>query len=183
MSPSVSKDAIFDAAEAIVCESGAAHMTLDGVAERAQVSKGGLMYSFPTKAALLQGMIGRLIDNFEELRGKAREEFGESKPTPLMVEIKMLSQLDESHSRPSAALLAAIANQPDLMEPFQEEMHKRLDERILAGKNPDRSTILLLAAMGLHLTALLNLPLLDRAQRKKTYENLLRLAANDKKKL
>ena len=68
MSRPNSKDIILDAAEAIVCESGAAHMTLDAVAERAKVSKGGLIYNFPTKEALLQAMIGRLIDGFEDQR-------------------------------------------------------------------------------------------------------------------
>ena len=36
-----SKDAILDAAEAIVREQGAAHLTLDAAAERAGLSKGG----------------------------------------------------------------------------------------------------------------------------------------------
>ena len=39
--------------------SGAVHLTLDAVAERAGVSKGGLLYHFPSKESLLQAMVDR----------------------------------------------------------------------------------------------------------------------------
>lgn len=116
MPRSASTDTILDAAEAIVCESGAAHMTLDAVAQRAQISKGGLINRFPSKEALLQAMIGRLIDRIEELREQVRlNSAPEEIPNELVVEIKMLSSLDEASFRHSAALLAAVANQPELM--------------------------------------------------------------------
>ncbi len=158
-------------------------MTLDGVAERAQVSKGGLMYSYPTKVALLQGMIRRLLDNLELMREQLRAQSVQGKPSELMIEIKMLSQMDRMGSSPSAALLAAIANQPDLMEPFRDEMTRRFAERFLCEQNPDRSTVLFLAALGLHFAALLNVPFLDRPQREQAFKNLLRLAANDSEQL
>lgn len=182
MSPSVSKDAILDAAEGVVCESGAAHMTLDGVAERAGISKGGLMYSFPTKAALLQAMIGRLIEKIEGLREEIRAEYGDTKPSEVLIEIKLLSKLDEMGSGPASALLATAANQPDLMEPFRDEMRRRFADRVLSAKDARRSTILL-AATGLHFASLLDVPFLDPKQRKKAYEDLLCLAASEKEKL
>lgn len=179
MARSVSKDAILDAAEAMVNESGAANLTLDGVAERAGISKGGLMYTFPSKASLLQSMIGRLIDRIEESREQVRQEFNGGNQTELMVEIRVLARLDESGARSSAALLAAVANQPSLTEPFRDEMRRRLRERILSERNPNRSTILFLAALGLHLTGLLELPLLNATQRQQVYGELLRLAGDD----
>ena len=56
-----SKEAILDAAEAVVLDSGAGHLSLDIVAQKAGVSKGGLMYNFPTKKALLSAMMNRLM--------------------------------------------------------------------------------------------------------------------------
>lgn len=180
MSRSASTDTILDAAEAIVCESGAAHMTLDAVAERAQISKGGLMYRFPSKEALLQAMIGRLIDRFEELREQVRLKSAPNEiPNELVVEIKMLSRLDEASFRYSAALLAVIANQPELMEQFHERQRKRFSEKILSKEHPERSTILFLAAIGLHYTSLLNISILDKEQRMETYADLARLASGD----
>ncbi len=180
MSRSASTDTILDAAEAIVCESGAAHMTLDAVAERAQISKGGLMYRFPSKEALLQAMIGRLIDRFEELREQIRLESAPNEiPNELVVEVKMLSSLDEASCRCSAALLAVAANQPGLMEQFHERQRKRFSERILSSEHPERSTILFLAAVGLHYTSLLNISILDKEQRRRIYADLARLASGD----
>ena len=54
-----SRETILDAAEAVVLADGAAHLTLDAVAERAGVSKGGLLYHFPSKEILLQAMVDR----------------------------------------------------------------------------------------------------------------------------
>ena len=178
MARPISKEAILDAAEAIVCEEGAARMTLDGVAERAQVSKGGLMYSFPTKAALLQGMIGRLIENTEKMRERIREEHAGAPLSELEIEIRLLEAMDEQESRPAAALLAAVANQPDLMEPFRDELRKRCTERLQTGGEADRSVILYLAALGLHLSGLLNIPLYEAERRKLIFERLRRLAAD-----
>src|ERR1700692_1829110 len=45
----IDRDRILDAAERVILESGGRNFTLDAVAERAGISKGGLVYSFPTK--------------------------------------------------------------------------------------------------------------------------------------
>src|SRR5919112_4767165 len=57
-----SREKILDAAAELVSEIGAGRLTLDAVAERASLSKGGLLYNFPTKEALLQGMLERIIE-------------------------------------------------------------------------------------------------------------------------
>lgn len=181
MSLSASIDTILDAAEAIVCESSAAHMTLEAVAQRTRIIKGGLMYRFSSKEALLQAMIGGLIDSFEELREQVRLKSAPDEiPNELVVEIKMLSSLDETSSRRNAALLAVVANQPELMEQFHEQQRKRFSEKILSKEHPERSAILFLAAIiGLHYTALLNISILDKEQRMKTYADLACLASGD----
>ena len=65
-----SYDNILNAAEKVVVKVGAAHMTLDSVASKAGVSKGGLLYNFPTKEILLKAMVSRLIQYFGEERIK-----------------------------------------------------------------------------------------------------------------
>ena len=42
------RERILDAAESVVIEQGVTGMTLDAVAARAKVSKGGLLYHFPS---------------------------------------------------------------------------------------------------------------------------------------
>jgi AcrR family transcriptional regulator len=52
---------VLDAAKTVLVQQGAAHLTLDAVAAKAGVSKGGLLYHFPTKAALVDGLAERLL--------------------------------------------------------------------------------------------------------------------------
>ena len=59
------REAILRAADWVVVEEGVSGMTLEAVAREAGVSKGGLLYHFPSKEALIGGMIGRLIEGFE----------------------------------------------------------------------------------------------------------------------
>lgn len=63
--PPSSRDRILDASERLVAQTGASHLTLDAVAQSAGVSKGGLLYHFPTKEALLEGMVERHIGAVE----------------------------------------------------------------------------------------------------------------------
>ena len=58
---SSSRERILDAASQLVCEIGAGRLTLDAVADRAGLSKGGLLYSFPSKDDLLRGMVERMV--------------------------------------------------------------------------------------------------------------------------
>jgi AcrR family transcriptional regulator len=146
------------------------------VAERAGVSKGGLMYRFNSKTALLQAMVGRMIDRVEARREQMRQRLAAENPSELVIEIAMLSELEGNSAPPTAAMLAAVANDPSLMEPFREEMRSRFARRIMAGEHCRRSTLLFLAAMGLHFSGLIDLPILDGRERAQAFEDLLRLA-------
>lgn len=54
------KEKLMDAFEDILIERGENAATLDAVAKQAGVSKGGLLYHFPSKAALVDGLADRL---------------------------------------------------------------------------------------------------------------------------
>jgi len=174
-----SKEAILDAAEAIVIEAGASRMTLDAVAERSGISKGGLMYNFPTKEALLEAMIGRMGERLGQLREKARQELAPGSSNELRVEIRSLQGKSNADHRLSAALLAVAANQPELMRALLEDLRDRFLNKITANGNFTRSSILYFAALGLHFHDLLNLSLLDRKQQKEILEELMRLAGGE----
>lgn len=54
------REQVLDAFERILIRSGERAATLDAVAAQAKVSKGGLLYHFGSKNALVQGLIERL---------------------------------------------------------------------------------------------------------------------------
>lgn len=56
----VARDAVLDAFEELLIGVGERAATLDAVAKRAGVSKGGLLYHFPNKEALITAMLERL---------------------------------------------------------------------------------------------------------------------------
>lgn len=56
------RDRVLDAYETLLIEQGPAAATLDGVAAAAGVSKGGLLYHFASKDALVNGLLDRLRD-------------------------------------------------------------------------------------------------------------------------
>ncbi len=53
------------AATELAREIGPAHLSLDAVAARAGLSKGGLLYSFPTKAKLLEAVVEEYMKEHE----------------------------------------------------------------------------------------------------------------------
>src|SRR5215217_5222112 len=53
---------ILDAAEAIVRERGVSGLTLEAAARQAGVSKGGLLYHFASKEALITGLLSRMAE-------------------------------------------------------------------------------------------------------------------------
>jgi AcrR family transcriptional regulator len=53
-------DEILQAAETVAIDEGLASLTIDRVAAVSGKSKGGVLYHFPTKEALIKGMIDRI---------------------------------------------------------------------------------------------------------------------------
>ncbi|MGN9785656.1 TetR/AcrR family transcriptional regulator [Nonomuraea sp. ZG12] len=68
------RDELLDAAEDLLCDQGSAALTLSAVADRAGVSKGGLLYHFGTKEALIKAMVERLIDDFDDLMAAQHDD-------------------------------------------------------------------------------------------------------------
>jgi AcrR family transcriptional regulator len=54
------RDRVLDAYETLLVDGAGVTVTLDAVAEAAAVSKGGLLYHFPSKEALVDGLCDRL---------------------------------------------------------------------------------------------------------------------------
>ncbi|BCW88111.1 hypothetical protein sos41_12490 [Alphaproteobacteria bacterium SO-S41] len=137
-----SREAILDAAEALVREQGVNRMTLDAVAARAGLSKGGLLYNFPSKDSLLRGMIERFAARFNEP--------GEGSAAGRMIDIRLEALAEKAqHRQAGHGMLAAIAEKPELLDPMrvaQASLWRTIKETDAA---PDRSLIAWLAAEGL----------------------------------
>ncbi len=117
--PMGTRDRIMEAATAVAHAVGPAHLSLDAVAEQAGVSKGGLLYHFPTKVSLLKAIVELHLQTIEHSVGMDRE--GELAGGDAVAIALMRGFCDTPQSKPGGArgFLAAMAETPELMEPIR----------------------------------------------------------------
>ena len=168
MSASDTKSRILEAAGRVVLDRGAAGLTLDAVAAAAGLSKGGLLYHYGSKEALLAAMVERLVAVTEERIAAHRSEDTDAGSwTRGYLQACVVEELDEQDpaGRLAMALLAAGASAPDLIVSIrerQEEWRRRLGHD---GIDPVTAMIVRLAADGLWMSDLFRLPVLTDEER------------------
>lgn len=120
----IDRDAILDAAEAIVAEAGAGQLTFDQVAARAGVSKGGALYCFPSKSALIAAMMERDLQRFEaEMEARLDAAGGDR----LKARIDATREESAAMAARAASLMAALVEVGDEAEPLRADYRGWLD--------------------------------------------------------
>ena len=166
------RERILTAAAAVARESGPGSLSLDAVAARAGVSKGGLLYNFPTKAKLLQSLVEAYVAEFERMLDEAVA--GGEALAAAFVRLTAAA-VDEEHA-PAAWIFSAIAEDPDFLAPVKR--HRRALLERLKGEARDVPGLLLafLAMEGLHSMKLFDAEILSEEQRRQVVERVLRIA-------
>ncbi|MGP8035610.1 MAG: TetR/AcrR family transcriptional regulator [Steroidobacteraceae bacterium] len=169
---------LLDAAERVVVESGATHLTLDAVAKSAGVSKGGLLYHFPSKEALLEGMLARHFEDVDAEVAKRLASRGHksSRADMFRERIHVLLELHPGRPAVGAAMVAASADNPEHMAPCRAQYRKLLDEFSRLPGGFERAALVLLAVQGLLLAELLHLSPYTPGERSRLAKALLRAA-------
>ena len=112
--PGPARERILEAAERVVAEVGAARLTLDLVAQAAGVSKGGLLYHFPSKESLLGALAQRYVQSMEQCIEAAKGGISEQdRSRDLKACIVGILGSDPRSKAMGAALLATAANDFD----------------------------------------------------------------------
>jgi AcrR family transcriptional regulator len=172
------RERLLDAAERVVVESGATHLTLDAVAKSAGVSKGGLLYHFPNKEALLEGMLARHFADVDAEVAKrlARRTRKATRADLLRERVRVLLELHPERPAVGAAMVAASADDPGHMAPCRAQYRKLLDEFARLPGGFERAALVLLAVQGLLLAELLHLSPYTPGERSRLVKALLRAA-------
>jgi AcrR family transcriptional regulator len=170
-----SREKILAAAADVAREAGPGNLSLEAVALRAGVSKGGLLYNFPTKAKLMQGLVERYLSEFEQALETAQADstVGES---PLAIYIR-LSAKECEQAKPSASwIFSAIAEDPDFLTPIKA-FRRQLFQRLKA-QTPDKNSLLIcyLAIEGLRSMNLFDFDILSLDERKQLVASLLSIS-------
>lgn len=148
----ISADAILDIAEDIVLTEGVAHLTIDNIAKKLGITKGGVQYSFASKDAIIEKLITRWNDTFDAEMRKYMPE----NPTPaqyLRAHIRATHIMDQGYKK-GAGLMAALLDNQKFREISQGWYRKRLEALTLlpdAEQAPAR--LAFLACEGLFLLA------------------------------
>lgn len=175
--PSDTKQKLLRAAAQVVQEKGVSKLTIDAVAEAAQISKGGLLYHFPTKIELLKAMAQQLIDAFEQA---IAAQLSDGDLTWLEAYVGMSFDPNHSQVAESAGLLAAVSNEPSLLEPLRSQYLQWQAAVEESGLDPAIANIVRLAADGLWYTELFNVSPLTAEQRSQAKDALMQLIQDHK---
>ncbi|MBW4438595.1 MAG: TetR/AcrR family transcriptional regulator [Pleurocapsa minor GSE-CHR-MK-17-07R] len=116
---SPTKTLLIRSANQVILRDGVQGLTLEAVALEAGVSKGGLLYHFPSKDALVVGLIEFYIAQFEDrLRAHVNDAEGPKAWMRAYVLASLSPPPDEFDV--SAGLIAAAALNPALLDPLRE---------------------------------------------------------------
>jgi AcrR family transcriptional regulator len=165
------RDRIIAAAIAVAKEEGAGRLSLDAIARRAGVSKGGLLYHFPKKDALMRALVEHHLSGVDTAIREASERGRPNAVARAFVEVYR----DHVHCQPPrpSGVLAALAENPHLLDPVRAHVG-RVVERIRASAvDLDMSLIAFLAVEGLKALDLFEADMLSDEERERVLAGLV----------
>ncbi len=173
--PLSSRAKILKAASELVAECGPAAMSLEAVAARAGLSKGGLLYNFSSKAKLLEAIVEEHLDEFKtRLDHEAAQRV--NSPNALCSAFLLLTRCDESVKKgPPAGLLAAMAENPDFLEPVRRFNRQLVERLAIESRDLELALIALLAIEGLRLSQLIGTDILSETDKEAVLQRLERM--------
>jgi AcrR family transcriptional regulator len=168
------QDRVLNAAEVVVARDGVAGLTLEAVAREAGVSKGGLLYHFPSKSALITSIVERLGQRCDSEQTKAIDkdpcEVGRFTRAYLTARAKPIDPKDQPVHN---ALIAAAGTDPQFLAPMLERGKSWQKQLENDGIDPATAMIVRLAIDGFCLCTLLGIPVPTGELRRNILDRLL----------
>ena len=167
------REDLIDAAEAIVTEQGVGELTLERVAARAGVTKGGLIYHYKTRDALLQALVERLTSKIEERFEAGATARGDSIEGLLQAMIDDAFDMRHEEKTLMANLLAAVSTHPNQLGPVRR-MYERINGTLAAaGEHAGTALMISCALDGLLFMELLDIQHFSDEQRQQMRDALV----------
>ena len=144
----IDRSALLDAAERVVLRDGAGQLTMDAVAAEAGVSKGGVLYAFPSKDALIDALFTRAFATMDEIGDAFLASAGDTPENRVRAHVLGSKGASELITERSLALIANFMRSPQYRKGAQDyyaEVLNRLDLTTPSGR---RARLALLAVEG-----------------------------------
>lgn len=143
------KAKILQAAREVVERCGAGALTFEEISRVSGVTRGGITYHFPTKEALLQGLLDHDMEQWRVSEAALMpRDVRCPRQCELIGEIRCHTSEDESRRRFFAGMLSAATLQPELLDGCREEQRQRFANHQWTEQDL-RAHVLRLAALGL----------------------------------
>ena len=146
--PTITRERLLEIAEGIVRSDGAGGLTIDALAKAANISKGGVQYSFSSKDALVHALIERWTRQFDELLG----DIDDVPPAELIRKYitVMRSSQAAMNAKMAGLMIAYIQNPQNIIE--TREWYRSMFKRLGGGADEAQAArVALLAIEGLFL--------------------------------
>lgn len=166
------KKRLLEAASKIIITQGSGALTLEAVASEAGVSKGGLLYHFPNKEELINGLN---LYTLERFRDRIREEVNLGKSyIEAYAEATMNDLFQSEFLGIDASVLAASANHRSVLKKWNEECLRFKEEVEKQGVPFELGMSLRLACDGLWYSKMFGIGTLKEDEQKRIIEYILR---------
>lgn len=169
------KEKILEAANKLITEKGLHSFTLEEVAKEAGISKGGLLYHYNSKDALMKGLIESGISLFEAKVSERERALLSDAPNNWFI-----SYIEEQFSTAKidtntmGGIIAAFALNQELLSPVLDNRKEWL-EKINESKDPILGIIISLACDGIAFSNLLGIDVYPEKTKTELMERLIKL--------
>lgn len=152
------REAVLASALAVVRDRGAGRLTIEAVAKHSGSTKGGVMYHFPSKEALIAALVDRARAVAEEEIASAERLAADTGCSMLSAYVEVVLSGDPSADPLNSGIIGAAANEPALLGPFRELMEDRFRRLCADGASPARVGVVLAALDGIWTAEALGIP-------------------------
>lgn len=168
---------IIDASRKIVLERGAGALTYDEISLVSGVTRGGITYHFPTKQALLQGLVEHDVRQWKQVETENQPEDAPAEAAELLGFIRAHTSEDPDHRRFVSGMLSAVTHDPPILDPARQFERERMDA-IDWDEHALRLQLLRFAAIGLFWSELFCCPDLPKDTRRQLVALLEKMATD-----
>jgi AcrR family transcriptional regulator len=151
MAETDTRERLLGAACRVVAREGPARLTLDAVSAEARVSKGGVLYHFPNKHALLAAMVNQLIDAFEAEVARCVQSEPPGPGQWLRAYVHASVKPPDGEEDAVAAVLVAAFTEPTLLDAYRERARAWLAQATADGTDLVVARAVMYAADGIYM--------------------------------
>ncbi|MDS3865932.1 TetR/AcrR family transcriptional regulator [Staphylococcus hominis] len=166
------KQQILEAAAVIVNEQGSDYLTLDAVAKKAGVSKGGLLYHVKNKEGLIKELVNYANELYKENVRDRVDNTTFARGQWLYAFIEATREHRVENAPITSAMLAAQGSNRELLSPLKMSYQEWQEQILQDGMDDVDATIIRLAVDGLWLSEIFGISAIDEKMREKVIQRL-----------